>query len=86
MYNIYAKCYKSTNDSENILNLSCDDEKGILQLLNDELFQNTLHVTHGNWSVCNMDIFKAYIGGNEGSYSIYSYLIKQKKYNIVLVA
>ena len=55
-----------------------------MDLLNDELFQQTLHVTPGNWSVCNMDIFKAYMGGNDGSYSIYPYLLKQKKYKIVI--
>jgi hypothetical protein len=56
-YNIYAKCYKSQNSSENIVSLSCDDEKGIMLLLNDEMFQNTIHVTPGNWSVCNKTIF-----------------------------
>jgi hypothetical protein len=54
-----------------------------MNLLNDQMFQETIHVTPGNWSVCNMDIFNAYIGGAEGSYSIYPYLIKQNKYKIV---
>ena len=36
MYNIYAKCYKTSNDSsENVLNTGCEDTYGIMTFFND---------------------------------------------------
>lgn len=35
MYNIYDRCYKTQNNSENYINTGCEDHIGILTFFND---------------------------------------------------
>jgi hypothetical protein len=46
MYNIYDKCYKTRNDSEELeyVNTGCEDNVGILSFLNDAN-------TKKNWNI-----------------------------------
>lgn len=54
-----------------------------MTVMNDANYQDALHVNKVKWSVCNMNVFNNYLGGNKGSYDIYKELIALKKYNIV---
>jgi carboxypeptidase C (cathepsin A) len=76
-YNIYEKCYKAAG------NPICEDESAILTVLNDDGFQTALHVTNGNFSVCNQNVSDNYVGNPQGSYSIIKELLAAKKYKIV---
>lgn len=53
--------------------------------MNDENYQDAIHVNKMKWEVCNMKVFEKYLGENTGSYEIYKELIALKKYNIVSV-
>jgi hypothetical protein len=64
-------------------NSGCDDVSGIITIMNEPDFQNATHVTPGNFTLCNAEIARNYVGTPEGSYGIYKELIQAKKYNIV---
>lgn len=78
VYNIYAKCYRQSNETVSFVNgvdELCEDTAGLLKLLNDESTQDALHVNKGRFNVCSEEVFDDYIGDSTGSYSLYPKLI-----------
>ena len=82
--NIYDKCYKTVNDSSNVINSGCEDESNVINYLNQESLKENWHVkTDIKWEVCNATVFKEYIPENN-SYWLMSYL-REKHMRLVTV-
>jgi len=59
MYNIYDKCYRSQNSSENYINTGCEDNAGILTFLNEPSTKKKWNIyTEKEWTPCSSDVFK----------------------------
>jgi len=78
VYNIYNKCYKSTNTSSNYVNTDCEDTYGILTFLNDPSIRKKWNIqTDKEWTTCNDKIY-AEFQGSRNAYAFLPYLIENK--------
>jgi hypothetical protein len=58
-YNIYDKCYKSTNSTSNYVNTGCEDNIGILTFLNDPSIKAKWNINSSKaWEPCNKKVFQ----------------------------
>ena len=79
MYNIYAKCYKTSNDSsENVLNTGCEDTYGIMTFFNDPSIRKKWNIMiDKEWTPCNNKIYTEFMG-TRNAYAFLPYLIENR--------
>jgi hypothetical protein len=60
-YNIYGKCYNTTANSINAVNLGCEDYVGITNYLNDPVWKKNWNIkSTKKWEPCNEAIWLDY--------------------------
>ena len=80
MYNIYDKCYKTPNVTEEddleYINTGCEDNAGIMTFLNDAHVKENWNIKEQKeWQPCNKKIFMEY-QGDRNAFDHLPFLIK----------
>ncbi len=87
LYNLYGKCYhqqyKLPARRQLRDDLSCEDNLGVLTLLNNYFTRKAFHAsTNGQWQPCSDPVEGNYTMDPEGSYWIYPLLLKNYRITI----